>query len=54
MMNANDDIIYVPTVCPRSSDTFYIVSYYIKCVTTSWTDGILNPSTELHYENTPN
>ena len=25
------------TVCPRSSDTFYIVSYYIKWVTTSWT-----------------
>ena len=27
------------TVCPRSSDPFYIVSYYIKWVTTSWTDG---------------
>ena len=25
------------TVCPRRSDPFYIVSYYIKCVTTSWT-----------------
>ena len=25
------------TVCPRSSDQFYIVSYYIKCVTISWT-----------------
>ena len=25
------------TVCPRSSAPFYIVSYYIKCVTTSWT-----------------
>ena len=25
------------TVCPRSSDPFYIVSYYIKWVTTSWT-----------------
>ena len=24
------------TVCPRSSDPFYIVSYYIKWVTTSW------------------
>ena len=25
------------TVCPRNSDTFYLVSYYIKWVTTSWT-----------------
>ena len=25
------------TVCLRSSDTFYVVSYYIKWVTTSWT-----------------
>ena len=28
------------TVCPRSSDPFYIIPYYIKWVTTSWTDGI--------------
>ena len=25
------------TVCPGSSDQFYIVTYYIKWVTTSWT-----------------
>ena len=25
------------TVCPRSSDSFYVVTYYIKWVTTSWT-----------------
>ena len=25
------------TVCPRNSDPFYIVTYYIKGVTTSWT-----------------
>ena len=25
------------TVCPRSSDPFYIVIYYMKWVTTSWT-----------------
>ena len=25
------------TVCPRSSDPFYVVTYYIKWVTTSWT-----------------
>ena len=28
------------TICPRSSDPFYIVAYYIKWVTTSWTYGI--------------
>ena len=27
------------TVCSRSSDPFCIVTYYIKWVTTSWTDG---------------
>ena len=25
------------TVCPRSSGLFYIVTYYIKWITTSWT-----------------
>ena len=25
------------TVCPRSSDPFYIVTYYLIWVTTSWT-----------------
>ena len=29
------------SVCPRSSDPFYIVVYYIKCVTTSWTYSIM-------------
>ena len=32
------------TVCPRSSDPFYIVIYYIKWVTTSWTIGQLQIS----------
>ena len=27
------------TVCPESSDPFYIVIYYIKLVTTSWTQS---------------
>ena len=27
------------TVCPRSSDPFYIVTYYIEWVSTSWTDS---------------
>ena len=35
------------TVCPRSSDPFYIVSYYIKCVTTSWTHCRAKP--RVHY-----
>ena len=29
------------TVCQRSSDPFYIVSYYIKWVTTSWTHSMI-------------
>ena len=29
--------IHINTICPRSSDLFYIVSYYTKWVTTSWT-----------------
>ena len=28
---------FLTTVCPRSSDPFYIVCYYIIWVTTSWT-----------------
>ena len=28
------------TVCPRSSDPFYVVPYYMKWVTTSWTHCI--------------
>ena len=28
------------TVCPRSSDPHYLVSYDINWVTTSWTNGI--------------
>ena len=28
------------TVCPGNSDSFYIVSYYITWVTTSWTHSI--------------
>ena len=33
-------IINLYTVCPGSSDPFYIVTYYINWVTTSWTHGI--------------
>ena len=34
-------MLFSLTVCPRSSDPFYIVTYYIKWVTTSWTDGMI-------------
>ena len=30
---------YTYVHCPGSSDPFYIVSYYIEWVTTSWTHG---------------
>ena len=30
-------MIKANTVCPGSSDPFYVVTYYIKWVTTSWT-----------------
>ena len=33
------------TVCPGNSDPFYIVTYYIKWVTTSWTYS----TTQLFY-----
>ena len=39
------------TMCPRSSDPFYIVTYYIKLVTTSWTDstkGLVDPKFAHH------
>ena len=29
------------TVCPESSDPFYMVTSYIKWFTTSWTDSIM-------------
>ena len=30
------------TVCPRTSDPFYIVTHHTKLVTTSWTYCMLN------------
>ena len=35
------------TVCPRSSDSFYVVTYYIKWVTTSWTYSIYHDDLRL-------
>ena len=29
------------TVCPKGSDPFYVVSYYIEWVTTSWTYSMI-------------
>ena len=37
----NLSIAYIDTVCPRSSDPFYIVTYYINWVPTSWIYSIL-------------
>ena len=34
---SNEYIVH--TVCPRSSDPFHVVTYYIKWVITSWTDS---------------
>ena len=30
------------TVCPVNSDPFYVVTYYIKWVTASWTYSIVD------------
>ena len=35
----NKGYLVILTVCPRSSEPFYIVTYYTKWGTTSWTDG---------------
>ena len=45
--------IYIYTVCPRSSDPLYVVTYYIKRVTTSWTYStyILHKCTKLYLSN---
>ena len=37
--NNNNNQAVRNTIYPRSSDPFYIVSYCIKWVTTSWTDS---------------
>ena len=34
------------TICPRSSDPFYIVTYYIKWVTTFWTYSTMVPGVD--------
>ena len=35
-LNGND------TICPRNSDQFYVVTYYLKWVTTSWTYSMID------------
>ena len=37
----------ITTVSPRSSDPFYIVTSYIKWVTSSWTDSSNPTAKEL-------
>ena len=42
---------HVATICPGSSDPLYIVTYYIKCVTTAWTHSMyLENTTDLSYQ----
>ena len=36
-------IVLIYILCPRSSDQFYIGAYYIKWVTTSWTNSRIQP-----------
>ena len=40
---SSQQILTIYTIFQRTSDPFYIVCYYIKQVTTSWTGGMLNP-----------
>ena len=47
MTNIEPVIIYCVSVCPGSSDPLYIVTYYIKWVTTSWT--YCNPGMRVHF-----
>jgi len=51
-------LFYILTVCPRTNDPSYIVSYHIKWVTTSWTNCMYSAkkiesldlvSSELYY-----
>ena len=37
----------VPTVCPRSLETFYICIYYEELVETSWVYSILDGNSEI-------
>ena len=49
-----DSLVYDPKnhgiICPRSSDPFYIVSYYINLVTSSWTHSTRNGCPEWYRE----
>ena len=49
ILHLNREPIYKYTVCPRSSDPFYVVSYYIKQVITSWTYSIFVFSLSLFF-----
>ena len=41
----------IGTICPGRRDPFYIVSYYIKLVTTSWTHSIKTKKVQLCMKN---
>ena len=41
------------TICPGSSDPFYVVNYYIKRVTTSWTYSRFLGQNNIYKTNLP-
>ena len=45
-MHVQEVLSNLYTVCPRGSDPFHIVNYYIKWVTTSWTYSNKNQDLE--------
>ena len=47
--DTNNEYIF-HTMCPRSSDPFYIVTYYIIWVTTSWTHGKSDAGSLFHVD----
>ena len=44
-------IMMMIDMCPRSSYPFYIVTYFIKWVTSSWTDSRLYGVSKIHVHN---
>ena len=45
------NLVYKPldTVCPRSGNPFYIATYYMKWVTTSWTYSTVCPESLAYF-----
>ena len=47
----NKSILEPITVGPRSSDPFYVVSYYMKWVTAYWTNNIIKKKLNISIYN---